>query len=123
MPDIAEITAPSTGAEKKNDEGSSWISAPAGTKLQFGNHVRIASGNYTVRLYAGAVIDFGSVQTVTVSDNVGACLYCNADGNWVEINDDGNISCQAVGTGPGGGISITCGAEHAYPPPPWPPKQ
>jgi|GEM_PF-1954558 len=122
MADIAEITSAPAGTEKRNDSSSNWTTAEAGTKLQFNNEVRNTQSNsYTVRLFEGAVMQFTGVQSVYVNGRTGICVFCNADGDWVGIDTDGYFNCKAVGTAPGGGLSITYSVSGLVPPPPWPP--
>ncbi len=124
MPDIAEISSAPSGTQKRADSDSSWITASTGDKLAFNAQVRNTQGNnYTVKLYAGACLEFDGSHTVSVSNRNGISLYCDSNGDWNEIDSDGNITCQAIGTAPGGGVSVINNVQSNLPPPPWPPKK
>ena len=123
MPYIAKITSAPAGTQKRDDENAEWTTASSEDELVFHNQVRnTQSNNFTVELYAGAVMEFASSQTVSVSNRTGVTFYRDSYGDWNEISDDGNVTAEAIGTAPGGGISVSCAVTHNYPPPPWPKK-
>ena len=121
MANLAEFETAPTGTERRNSSGGNWIAASVGDKLEEGHESRNTQGSgYQVRLLTDAGIFFNSPTVVSLSNLSGTVKYRPAGGNWVAAADGAQYTVTAVGTGPGGGVSVVCSYQGAFKPKPWP---
>ncbi|MCX6640312.1 MAG: hypothetical protein NTW14_07500 [bacterium] len=121
MASLAGVESAPVGTQRKIAGTDNWVDASVGDVLMEDDLIQNTQGNsYQVALYSRGMIQFRESVSVMLSNLNGTVKYQNTAGDWVQIQEDGSYTLQAVGVGAVGGGSVVCGKKGLIKPVPWP---
>lgn len=117
---LAEFETAPSGTVRRTGRTANWIDASVGDKLEDGHESdNTQSNGYQIGLNSKAEIRFDAITQVNLSNISGTVKYLNSEDKWVQVSASGQYDAEAVGTGPGGSVSVVCACKGDYRPPQW----
>ena len=117
----AEFVACPAGTEYRTSSEGEWQTATEGLDLLDGYQSRNNQENdYTIDIVGDGGVRYGDSDVPVALSNISGTVKIREYGkDWTTISTEGAYTVNEIGAGPGGGVSVVCGASGAYKPRGW----